>query len=400
MAEEINTLQVRMFGSFSMVYDGQLITGKNKSGESQFTYLMQMLLHAGRNGVAKDVLQQNLFHGKDLENIHHSTQSVIYNAKKRLLQLGLPDINYIEQRNGVYYWTDQIPVEEDAAQMEAYYAQARQEDDPVVRRNLYLSAVHLYTGEFLENQATAIWVAKEALKYRNLFTECVENAAELLRQEEEFFMLEDLGKYAVKVAPLSEWETLVMEALIATSRYDDAIQLYEDTVEFYMNEMGFKPGERLHELMAYLGEQMDHRYEVIDEIQKKLIEGDRQRNGGYLCSYPIFRGVYQVTERQMERGGQSVYLMLCTIVDSKGNPMREGPMLEELSERLRDAIFQTVRRSDIMTRYGQGQFLVLLFNTSLENCKIVQKRINERFIIGRQRTGVKYYVNSILNYRG
>ena len=42
--------------------------------------------------------------------------------------------------------------------------------------------------------------------------------------------------------------------------------------------------------------------------------------------------------RIMERGGQSIYLMLCTVVDSKGNPMKEGPVLEELSQRLGNAI--------------------------------------------------------------
>ena len=397
---EYKPLQVKMFGTFSMSYDGTLITGKNKSGESQFMYLMQMLLHAGSAGVSRDMLQQNLFRNKDLENVHHSTQSVLYNAKKRLRQLGLPDVNYIEQRSGTYYWTDLIPVEEDARRMEEVYAQAEAETDPEKKRDLYLDAVHIYTGEFLESQTSVLWAAREARKYRALFAESVEKAARLLREQEEYFLMEDLGLYATKVAPLSEWETLTMEALIAMSRYDDAILLYEETVDFYMSEMGLKPSDRMQDLMDYLGKQMDHRYEVIDEIQRKLIEADRGKNGGYLCSYPIFRGIYQVTERMMERGGQSVYLMLCTIVDSKGNPMREGPQLEELSERLRNAIFHAIRRSDIVTRYGPGQYLVLLSNTTLENCKVVQKRINMNFIIGRQRTGVKYYVNSVLNYRG
>ena len=98
----------------------------------------------------------------------------------------------------------------------------------------------------------------------------------------------------------------------------------------------------------------------------------------------------------MERGGQSVYLMLCTVVDSKGNPMKDGPMLEELSQRLRDAIQQSVRRGDAVNKYGKGQYLVLMMNTTRENCKILQKRINYHFIVGRQRTGIQYYVNSVI----
>ena len=51
--------------------------------------------------------------------------------------------------------------------------------------------------------------------------------------------------------------------------------------------------------------------------------------------------------------------------------MREGPRLDELSERLRETIIETVRRTDTVTRYGKGQFLVLLINISYEDCSIV-----------------------------
>ena len=45
---------------------------------------------------------------REVENVHHALQSVIYNAKKRLEKAGLPDVNYIEIRNGVVYWNDEI----------------------------------------------------------------------------------------------------------------------------------------------------------------------------------------------------------------------------------------------------------------------------------------------------
>ena len=103
-----------------------------------------------------------------------------------------------------------------------------------------------------------------------------------------------------------------------------------------------------------------------------------------------------MVKRMLERGGQSVYLMLCTVVDSKGNPMKEGEVLTQLSARLIDAVHSTIRRGDAMTRYGKGQCLVLLVNTTRENCTVIQRRINAKFIIGRQRTGVEYHVSSVI----
>ena len=388
-------LKVNMFGTFSLSFGEQLLNGRNKSGESAFISLMEILLHAGSKGVPRDELEQAVFQNADLKNIHHSTQNAIYNAKKRLLAAGLPDVNYIEQRDGVFYWTDEIPVFEDAREFERKIAQADVENDANKKIGLLMDAIHLYVGEFLEMQASVIWIAKEARRYREMFCECVEKTAELLRKKEEWFLLEDLGLYAAKVYPFSEWETLTMEALIATNRYDEAIRFYEDTSEYYMSVMGLRPSQRMQDLMNYLGDQINHSYEVLDEIQTKLMEEDPQARGGYSCSYPIFRGIYQLTERTMERGGQSVFLMLCTIVDGKGNPMKEGSMLTELTERLKNAIFSSIRRSDVVCRYGKGQYLVLLANTTMENCRIVQKRINDNFLIGRQRTGVHYFVNSV-----
>lgn len=388
-------LKVNMFGTFSLSYDGKLLNGKNKSSESGFVSLMEAILHAGADGVPRDELEQAVFQNADLKNIHHSMQNVIYNAKKRLKDAGLPDVNYIEQRDGVYYWTSSIPVVEDAREFERIKEEAEKETDEKLKTDLLLDAIHIYDGEFLEAQASVVWIAKEARRYRELFCECVEEAADLLREREEWFILEDLGLYAAKVYPFSEWEILTMEALIATTRYEDAIRFYEDTSEYYMSVMGLKPSQRMQELMNHLGEQIDYNYEVLDEIQSRLMEEDPRARGGYSCTYPVFRGIYQLTERTMDRGGQSVFLMLCTIVDSKGNPMKDGPMLEELTDRLKKSIFSSIRRSDVVCRYGKGQYLVLLANTTMENCKIVQKRINDHFLIGRQRTGVHYFVNSV-----
>ena len=388
-------LKVKMFGTFQMTYGSQSITGKSKSNESNFISLMEALIHAGKEGISRDALEQAIFQNIDLKNIHHSTQNVIYNAKKQLLKYGLPNVNFIEQKEGVYFFTNEIPVVEDAREFDRLYALAEAETNKTKKMNLYLDVVHLYDGEFLEHQASVVWIAKEARRYRELFCDSVEKAAELLREKEEWFVLEDLGYYAAKVNPFAEWETLTMEALIATSRYEDAIRFYEDISDYYMSVIGTRPSARMQELMDYLGDQINHSYEVLDEIQEKLMEENPDARGGYTCSYPIFRGIYQLTERTMERGGQSVFLMLCTLVDSKGNPMRESTAMTELTERLKEAIFRSIRRSDVVCRYGKGQYLVLLANTTMENCKIVQKRINQNFLIGRQRTGVQYYVNSV-----
>ena len=390
-----NVLYVRMLGGFSVRWNGKLVAGGSKASESQLTSLLQILIHNRAHGVTRDRLEELLFEDRDISNVHHALQSVIYNTKKKLEKAGLPKVNYIEQRKGVFFWTDQLPLEEDAEQFEYYCREAEASDDPDEKLAMLMEAAHWYSGEFLPMQTSIIWVAQEARRLKGLFCSCVEQAAERLRENQDFFQMEELGQLASKIDPLADWETLTMEALVSLGRYEEARKLYDDTVQYYFNEQGLRPSRKMLQQLERLGAGMQHQHEALDVIQAELSGADDRFPGGYLCSYPIFVGIYRMVERMMERGGQSVYLMLCTVIDGKGNPMRDGPMLEELTTRMGDALRLSIRRGDAMCRYGKGQYLALLVNTTRENCSVVQKRINERFLIGRQRSRIQYYVNSV-----
>lgn len=393
MDEEM--LQVRMLGGFSVTYKGIQIAGGPKARESQFAYLMQMLLYHGRKGVSRRELEEVLFGEREVGNVHHSLRSVLYNARKRLQKAGLPDMEYICQEKGQLYWTEKIPAETDVKKFKELCQLAEEAKEPGERLAYLLDACYCYSGDFLPQQSGVIWIAQEARCCRKMFFSCVEEAAEFLRMQEDWQRMKELGVYASRISPFADWETITMEALVSMGWMSEARKLYDETVEAYVREQGFRPSRKLMELLEQLGDCMDHQYAVLDAIQSELTEEERV-DSGYLCPWPVFQGIYQMERRILERSGQSVYLMLCTIVDSKGNPMEEGNVLEELSKRLETAVCSSVRHGDAVTRYGKGQYLVLLVNTTREDCSVVQKRINSRFLVGRQRTGIKYYVSSVV----
>ncbi len=395
MKEQENVLYVRMLGGFSLRWNGKLVAGGSKASDSQNASLLQLLIHEGEKGVSRDRLEELLFADRDMSNIHHALQSVIYNTKKKLLKAGLPAENCIEQDKGVFRWSGSIPTVEDAACFEGLFHRAEEAPSPDERLALYLDACYAYGGEFLTVQTGTIWAAREARRYKEMFCTAVERATDLLRMNQDFFQMESLGLYAANIDPLADWETVTMEALVSLGRSEEARKLYDTTVQYYFNEQGLHPSKRLLEQFDRLGEKMQYRHAVLDQIQAELSGASDRSMGGYLCNYPVFLGIYRMVERMLERGGQSVYLMLCTVVDSKGNPMREGEILDQLVSRMSDAVRQSIRRGDAMCRYGRGQCLVLLINTTRENCNVIQRRINARFLTGRQRTSIEYYVNSV-----
>lgn len=393
--EIADVLYVQMFGSFQLSYGGRPLTGE-KLRDTQFTNLMQILLHYASVGVSRDYLEETLFGDRDVENRHQALQTIVYKAKKKLKNMGLPDVNYIYQEKGVYYWNRQITVCEDAAEFDRLFKKASECSDRKRQLELYLDACYKYKGEFLSVYTAVLWAGAEARRYRMQFCECVENAAALLREREGWNQMEELGKYAAETVPFSGWETLIMEALMERGKYEEAGKLYSDVVEQYLREQGVYPSSGFMEMIEELGNRMKHSYAMHEQIQRRLEEADDERAGGYLCSYPVFRGIYQILARQMERSGQNMHLMLCTLIDSKGNPLKEGKRKEELAARLQEAVRTSVRHGDIINRYGSGQFLVLLINITREDCEMIKNRIDRKFVTGRQRTGVQYHMNSVI----
>ena len=62
---------------------------------------------------------------------------------------------------------------------------------------------------------------------------------------------------------------------------------------------------------------------IFTEIKDELRE-ETEEKGAFYCDYQGFRDVYRVLRRGMERNGQSVFLVLCTLTDTKGNPMESS----------------------------------------------------------------------------
>ncbi len=390
-----DVIYLQVLGGFSISFDGRLVAGDAKSKESQFTYLMQLLLHYRGRGVRRDTLEQVLFGDRDIRNTHHALQSVLYNAKKQLRQAGLPEKSYIVRRNGSFYWTEEIPVIEDAGEFERLYQEAEAEGDRERQLRLYLDACHSYGGEFLPAHTGMTWAAQEARRYHMMFCACMERTIALLREQREYRQMEALGRYAAGIDPMEDWEAVTMEALMALGAYERAGRFYEATADRYLKEQGQQPSVKMRKLLKRLSDQMLHRHEVLEAIQAQLSGKSEERSGGYLCPYSVFQGFYQMAERLSEKEKHPAYLLLCTILDSKGNPLQDDGRLKVSAKRLEEAILSSVECGDVVNQYGRGQYLVLLFDREWESCKRLQETIRRCFRAGHPRSLVQYDIKPI-----
>ena len=389
------TINVRTFGGFSVRYKDSELSFGNQN-ESQMVQLLQLLLHFRRQGLSRDLAKAALFGDRDVDDVSHSIRNIIYNLRKRLKALGLPESRYVVKKKGVYFWCDDIKVIEDSTEFETAFNNAMSCENDEQKVEMLTNACYMYTGRFLAGNESSVWIVQEAERYREIFSDCVIELTDILRDAHKYKQLHDVSVYASKVDPLSEWEILTLEALGRLGKFDKTESFYRKTVDAYVKEYGDRANSYVREFINRIGLKLIVGHESLEEIQKKIGNPDDYDRKGYYCSLPVFQEIYRMTERMMERSGEKIYLMLCTILDSKGNPMREGSRLEELSERLRTTIIDSVRHTDTVTRYGKGQYLVLLINTTEEDCSVVSQRISSHFIREGQRTSLSYSVSNII----
>lgn len=100
--------------------------------------------------------------------------------------------------------------------------------------------------------------------------------------------------------------------------------------------------------------------------------------GAYLLDFDSFHHVYNFIRRFVERSGKNVQTVLFTVTENSTQDIDVTEM-ELVLELLEKAIYTSLRRSDVSTRYSSKQIIVILMDTNTENGDMVAERILDCF---------------------
>lgn len=392
-----NVLTAKMLGGFSLQYQNREIV-LDRNTLSKTTQLLQILLLAGKEGVAKTSLIDALY-GRDdsVENKNGSLNNTIFRMRKQLKAAGLPESNFVVIKSGMCYWDERIPVSVDALEFSEKARQARLADTLEEQLRDCVAACRMYTGEFLPSMIGEDWVSVRNAACREQYFYCMNEACRELMSRERYEELVELAHAAAEIYPFEEWQKWEIDGLIALARFKEAMEVYERTTKKTLDEFGLAPSPEMLKRFRIMGERMSQAAGAIDDIRHRLVEKEKKR-GAYFCTFPSFVDIYHVFSRIMERKGISVFIMLCTLKNQKnqvcGDEMGKD---REASHQLSEAIRISLRSGDFYTRYNYSQYLIMLSEIQQENCSIVSHRIDQNFQKMEETTGyyIDFYVASI-----
>lgn len=381
-------IRVKTFGRFSLEYNGQLLQ-LEKGMATKADHLLQYLVCHWQEKFTKEELVSLLYEEGEVSDPINNLKVNIFRLRKMLSEAHLPDTTYILYRRGCYSWNPELPVELDVVQFDTLLDQAEASADPGEKKNLYRQALALYQGDFLPLLWGEEWVVLERIRCQSRYLEGVETLCGLYAGENNYDEYMTIARAAALVCPHEERVYLLqLYGLMNQRRYRETLALYDEVSTFLMDELGVSPSSSMLDIYRRISEAEDIPLTSLADIRSYMQEREMSP-GAYHCSYPVFTESCQVISRLLERSGQSAFLLLCTLRDSKGMPLHAGTRLRDAARALHEAIRSSLRRGDLYTRYGPGQFLLLLVGINRENCERVAGRIDEQFRASAGSRGIR-----------
>ncbi len=383
-----STLKVSMFGGFRLNYEGQDISFERNTA-TKTNQLMQILLLAGKEGIKREHLMAMLFGRDELTNPANSLRATVFRLRKLLAETNLPEDDYIHIKKGIYTWTSAIPYELDVNRFFNLRDAVAEEKDSEKAQQLRREALDLYRGELLPSISMEEWVIVKSVAVKEVYTVFLTDFVEKDFEEERYDDALQYLKTAVKLYPFQDWQSYQVQGLMELGRMEEAMQVYENTSKLYFEELGISPSERMLRQIQKISDKFQTGDGVAEDINRNLKEKE-VASGALFCSYPNFVNSYRYMERVLERTGLSAYLLVCTMVNGRGEPLKKTEKQLEMAERLRDAIQTSLRKGDMFTQYSPNQYLLLLLSIKQEDCKVVMGRIENTFAAMGRRCDIRF----------
>ena len=385
-----------MLGGFSLLYDQQEILLKCNE-TSKVMQLFLLLLYAGDQGIAKAKILEDLYAQEEIQDSKNALRILMFRLKKLLKDTGILSGDEVRTEKGNCFFGGSYEMQIDVNDFIEAADRAMTVTGEKDRLDALRHACELYTGEFLPSLSTEEWVTIESLRCKNLYVRCLTMLCELLQSSGGYEEMLTLCSRAAELYPFDEWQTMKIDCLIALNRYREALKVYEETTSLFFEELGLSPSEKMLSQFKTMSGKIQYAAGNLTNIQEGLRE-NTYAGGAYYCNYPSFVDSYRVIARVIERTGTSVFLMLCTLTDNKGQPLEREDVLEEEMSNVGEAIEGSLRRGDCYTRYSTNQYLILLLGIAQENCSITSDRIsgNYKKKFAGHRVTLNYSIASIV----
>lgn len=376
--EASSTIYVNTLGEFSLTIDGNTVNDRNHHSKKAWILLEYLLTFRNRE-VSPEELIELIWKDEDLSNPNGALKTLMFRARKLLTELDYPPQQLILQQRGAYAWNKDLNTIVDADIFENLVNKGiGNEGTSKERLSFCIQALDIYKGDFLPKSSYESWVIPISTYYHSLYQKAAHTAIRFLMEVEEYIKVVDICQKATNIEPYDEdLHYFLIFAMFKSGQQHAALEHYNHTIDMLYSEFAITPSDHLKSLYKIIRDTKHGIVTDLSVIQDNLMEETR-KSGAFYCEYSVFKDIYQLESRSIERTGDSIYLCLLTLSDLKGKLLSQ-PFLNKGMDLLRNSIRSSLRRGDVFCRYSVSQYMLLLPTATYESGEMVLRRITQNF---------------------
>ena len=371
-------LKIKLFGNFQIFLDGNAVLPQLRQARKTSLLLEYLILRCGQP-VPHEELLSMLWSEKESANPATALRTLLHRYRSLVESSHLPELERsVLTSRGSYQWNDALECQIDVYEFERLLCEAEdtrlsQEE----RIRLYQSALDLYTGPLLTNSAEKSWVVSRSVHYHEVYLESVFTLIGLLKNQEAYEQILQLCRKAMDLDMFDERLHLELTmALVKTGKKREALSQFYLTSDLHDKLSGVSAQDIRSAYKMIL--QADTEMEAdIERVQAMLEEEPRQK-GALVCQYEIFKEIYQLQRRMIERSNCTIFLGMLSVSDTGDQPL-DSLVLDSITKQLCTVLQKYLRRGDTISRYSATQYVVLLPAVTYESGKQVMERVKREF---------------------
>lgn len=397
MNNQESIIRVNMLGRFSISLGDKEIVDQNNQAKKPWSLLEYLITFRGRDIPVEELIDL-FWKNERSNNPAGALKTLMFRVRKLLEPLGYSTHELVYQNRKAYGWTRNFQTICDTDLFEDLCLKSEAEDLPEEEcLRVCLEAFSLYKGNFLPKSEWETWVVPIQTYYHTLYEKLIRKLLLLLEERKNYPAIIDISQKVISIDPYGEdAHYYLIYALYQSGNQFKAMEHYQHVNDMFYNEFAITPSLRFKELYKLIADKKHGITMDLSTIQQILLEGSTH-NGAFGCEPSVFRDIYQLEARAIERTGDSIFLCLLSISNLKGELLKPAVQTRAMDE-LGESIRCSLRRGDVFTRYSVSQFLIILPTATYENGEKVLKRIIQNFrkAYSRKDLSITYSLQSIM----
>ena len=373
-------LTIKTLGKFQIIGESGIVLDDDMIRSTMLTKLLVFLvLHRGQTLTTDDIAAA-LWQEEEIENPAGALKNLMYRLRN-LLKKQFGDTEFVLTNRGSYCWNTEVEIVLDAEEFEKAIEMAGREDiSDSEAISCYERALAMYHGDFMPKICEMHWVVTRSAYYHSMFLSAIKGLAELYIKSEQFEKMEEICNEALRYDSVDEQlHYYLILARMRQNKLGLAMESYEKACRILYEELGIRKPEMLQKIYEELLQMNKGKTaENIEQVQEDMTEEETE--GAFFCGYPVFREIYRLEARKITRVGEAEFILLLTFkTENDGTDKAEAFRIRKAMEKMTANLKSCLRIGDVVARYSDSQFIVLLSSCNYENGRMVADRIVSQF---------------------